>query len=78
MSKKTLPTELWDVQRLADYLGKTPRFVYRLTSEKRIRFINLGRDLRFDPADVQEYLDRQRAGLDVRPDPTPPRGRRAA
>jgi len=58
------PTELWDVDRLAEFLGKTPRFVYRLTSEKRIRFVKLGRDIRFDPSDVADYVERLKTGAD--------------
>ncbi|WP_206745553.1 excisionase family DNA-binding protein [Jatrophihabitans sp. GAS493] len=51
-----LPEELWDIDRLADYLGCGRRLVYRLTHEHRIRFVRVGRELRFDPRDVAVYL----------------------
>lgn len=31
--------ELWNIDRLAGYLGVSKHFVYRLTSEHRIRFV---------------------------------------
>jgi excisionase family DNA binding protein len=58
MGRSTPPEELWDVERFAALLGKTPRFIYRLTSGNRVRYIQLGRDLRFDPADISDYLER--------------------
>jgi len=51
-----LPT-LWTVQELAEYLGVGPRFVYRLTSERRIRSVRVGRTVRFRPEDVTAWLD---------------------
>lgn len=54
----TLP-ELWDLARLAAYLGTGQRFVYRLTEQHRIRFVRISGRLRFDPADVAEYVRRE-------------------
>ncbi|MDA8072802.1 MAG: helix-turn-helix domain-containing protein [Actinomycetota bacterium] len=51
--------ELWDVARLAGYLGVTKHYVYRLTSEHRIRFVRVGKCLRFRPEDVVAWLDSQ-------------------
>jgi excisionase family DNA binding protein len=48
--------ELWAIDRLASYLGVGRRFIYRLTEEHRIRFVRVGGKLRFDPADVADYL----------------------
>lgn len=56
------PEELWSVEQLAEYLGTGKRFVYRLTSEGRIRFNRIGKSLRFDPADVAEFLEREKCG----------------
>jgi excisionase family DNA binding protein len=47
---------LLTVPQLAERLGVRPRFIYRLVDERRIPFIHVGRYLRFDPADVDEYL----------------------
>ncbi|MCB1032130.1 MAG: helix-turn-helix domain-containing protein, partial [Acidimicrobiales bacterium] len=52
MSTPTLPEELWDIERLAEFLGASKRFVYRLTSERRIRYYRVAGSLRFDPDDV--------------------------
>ena len=51
--------ELWDAERLAGYLGVTKHYVYRLTSEHRIRFVRLGKRLRFQPEDVAAWLESQ-------------------
>jgi excisionase family DNA binding protein len=58
--------ELWDIDRLAAYLGVGRRFVYRLTEQRRIRFLRVGGKLRFDPADVADYLARE--AQEVAPD----------
>lgn len=49
--------ELWNIDRLADYLGATKSFVYRLTREHRIRFLKVGKELRFRADDVEAYLE---------------------
>ena len=54
--------ELWDAARLAGYLGVTKHYVYRLTSEHRIRFVRVGKCLRFRPDDVAVWLDSQAVG----------------
>jgi excisionase family DNA binding protein len=59
MEDTTALPELWDLARLAAYLGTEHRFVYRLTEQHRIRFVRVGGRLRFDPADVAEYLRRE-------------------
>lgn len=55
-----MTTALITVPQLAERLGVKPRFVYRLVDERRIPFIHVGRYLRFDPADVDEYLSSRR------------------
>ncbi len=49
--------ELWNIDRLAEYLGASKSFVYRLTREHRIRFLKVGKELRFRPEDVASYLE---------------------
>ena len=49
--------ELWNIDRLAEYLGASKSFVYRLTREHRIRFLKVGKELRFRPEDVAAYLE---------------------
>lgn len=51
--------ELWDVDRLVAYLGTSKHLVYRLTHEHRIRFLRVGKELRFRPEDVAAWLEAQ-------------------
>lgn len=54
---------LIDLQAVATRLGVNERFVRRLVAEDRITFYKVGRLLRFDPAEVEEWLDRSRRGF---------------
>jgi excisionase family DNA binding protein len=49
--------ELWDIDRLAGYLSVSKHFVYRLTREHRIRFVRVGKEVRFRPEDVTAWLE---------------------
>lgn len=51
-----IPRELWTAPQLAAYLGKPVKYVYRLTHERRIDHYVIGRELRFDPAHVADFL----------------------
>lgn len=51
---------LLTVADVAELFGVRTRFVYRLVDERRIPFIKVGRYLRFDPADVDAYLEGRR------------------
>ena len=70
--------ELWNIDRLADYLGANKAFVYRLTREHRIRFVKVGKELRFRPEDVVAYLEAESvpAALSVAGPTGQPRPRR--
>ncbi|MHB8219119.1 MAG: helix-turn-helix domain-containing protein [Acidimicrobiales bacterium] len=48
---------LWTVSQLAEYLGVPHSFVYRLTHEHRIRFLRVGKTVRFRPEDVMAWLE---------------------
>lgn len=60
------PGPLWDIRTVAARLGVQVRHVRRLVSERRIPFIKWGRLLRFDPAEIECWLDsaRRRAGAE--------------
>jgi excisionase family DNA binding protein len=51
--------ELWDVDRLVTCLGTSKHLVYLLTHEHRIRFLRVGKELRFRPEDVAAWLESQ-------------------
>jgi excisionase family DNA binding protein len=57
----TAPTtnrdSLWDVEAVAQRLGVQVRHVRRLVAERRIPFIKWGHLLRFDPAEIDAWLD---------------------
>lgn len=58
MGSSRPPEELWDAEQLAQYLGVTRRFVYRITNERRIDHLKVGGSLRFTPEAVAEFLER--------------------
>ncbi len=64
MSTRTdrLPT-LLDIDGVAEHLGVNERHVRRLVAERRIPFVKWGHLLRFDPAEIAAWLDRQRVGV---------------
>lgn len=51
---------LLDIDELADRLGVTERFVRRLVEERRIPFLKIGKFVRFDPDDVERWINNQR------------------
>lgn len=51
---------LLDIQGVAVRLGTSERFVRRLVSERRVPFHKVGRYVRFDPADIDEWLGENR------------------
>ncbi len=51
---------LWDIGTVATRLGVETRHVRRLVSERRIPFIKWGRLLRFDPSEIEAWLDEAR------------------
>lgn len=54
------PSSLWDIRTVAARLGVQVRHVRRLVSERRIPFIKWGRLLRFDPREIEAWLDEAR------------------
>lgn len=63
---------LMAIADVADVLGVEVRHVQRLVHERRVPFIKWGHLLRFDPEEIQEWIDgfRQPPG---RAQATPPR-----
>lgn len=50
------PQRWFTVQEAADFLGVNRRFVYRLTEEGRIAKHKMGRLVRLDRADLEEFI----------------------
>ena len=53
---------LLDVAEVAVRLGATVRFVRRLVAERRIPYVKVGKFVRFDPAEVEQWIDDHRVG----------------
>ncbi len=51
---------LLTITEVADRLGVEVRHMRRLVHERRIPFIKWGHLLRFDPADINEWIDANR------------------
>jgi excisionase family DNA binding protein len=50
------PAELLDVASAAAQLGTPVRFIRRLIAERRIRFYKIGRYVRIDRHDLDDYI----------------------
>ena len=57
---------LMGVGDLAERLGTSERFVRRLVTERRVPFHKVGKYVRFDPADIDEWLVERRVEASVR------------
>ena len=51
---------LLDVAGVAEHLGVAPRHVRRLVAERRIPYVKWGHLIRFDPDEINEWLNRAR------------------
>jgi excisionase family DNA binding protein len=52
----TLP-QLLTIDQLAERLGVSTRHVRRLVAERRVPFLKVGKFVRFDPAEIWDWLD---------------------
>jgi excisionase family DNA binding protein len=57
-SKTTAP--LMDLPAVAERLGVNQRHIRRLVAERRIPFLKWGHLLRFDPDEIEAWLDQAR------------------
>ncbi len=51
---------LMDLPTVAKYLGVSERHIRRLVQERRIPFIKSGHPLRFDPDEIDAWVDTKR------------------
>jgi len=51
------PLTLVDLTAIAERLGVNQRHIRRLVAERRIPFLKWGHLLRFDPAEIEEWLN---------------------
>jgi excisionase family DNA binding protein len=64
------------ITQVAERLGVSVRYVRRLVHERRIPFIKLGHLVRFDPDEIDAWIERSRRP--PRDDPSTDDGPRAA
>ena len=50
------PTDLLDIDTAAKRLAVPERFMRRLVAERRIPYLKVGKYIRFDPADLDDWL----------------------
>jgi excisionase family DNA binding protein len=60
-------TRLLNISEVAEILGVDVRHVRRLVHERRIPFVKWGHLLRFDPAEISDWIDDNRCRLAPRP-----------
>jgi excisionase family DNA binding protein len=60
MEDKIECRRLMDVADAAQYLTVSEHFVRRLIRERRVTFIKVGRHVRFDPADLDAFIEQGR------------------
>lgn len=52
--------QLLDISEVAERLSVSPRFIRRLVNERRIPYCKLGKFVRFDAAEVTEWVAKMR------------------
>jgi excisionase family DNA binding protein len=52
--------QLLDIAGLANQLGVTERFVRRLIAQRRVSFYKIGKFIRFDPIEIENWIDQRR------------------
>jgi excisionase family DNA binding protein len=55
---------LLDIAAVAEQLGTSVRHIRRLVQERRIPVVRVGRLVRFDPVDIDAWLDRHRSSAE--------------
>ncbi len=59
--RSAMTPKLLDVNELAEYLSLTPQAVRHMVYRRQVPFIRVGpRRLRFDPAEIDAWLEAQR------------------
>ncbi len=60
MTATSHPAKLMTIEEVAERLGVSVRHVRRLVHERRIPFIKWGHLLRFDPDDIDAWIEESR------------------
>jgi excisionase family DNA binding protein len=65
--KRMNQRRLLTTREVANYLGCSPKHVWRLTRSHGLPFVRLGRAIRFKPSEVEGFLTRSSSGMDSTP-----------
>jgi excisionase family DNA binding protein len=55
----TTPEPLWTAEQVRTRLGVTLRTLYRFTKSRKLTYIKIGGILRFNPADVERFVEKR-------------------
>jgi excisionase family DNA binding protein len=58
-SSTSKPEPLWTAEQTRARLGITLRTLYRLTKSRKITYIKMDGILRFNPADVERFIEKR-------------------
>ena len=65
---------LWRVEQAAEYLGIRPKTLYEWVRLGRVPYRKIGFNVRFDPAELEQWTESQSRGSDPADVSGPPRG----
>ena len=51
---------LLDIDGAADYLNVSPRFIRRLVAQRRVSYLKIGKFVRFDQDELDDWVQAQR------------------
>lgn len=57
-------SRLLDIDNVAEQLSTSVRHIRRLVQERRIPVVRVGRLIRFDPVDIDAWLDAHRSSVE--------------
>ena len=61
-SKDWEPRALLDAEQVADWLGCSVKLVRKLAAEGKLPVVKVGALTRFDPAEIERFIDSHRVG----------------
>jgi len=55
-----MPKELLNIKQVQEILGISERTAFRLLKDKKLKGFKVGREWRFEPSDIDDFIERQR------------------
>ena len=60
INQEKRPKLLWTSREAAAALNVSERTLWKLTKDRHIRCVRIGRAVRYDPADIRTWIDAQK------------------